>query len=34
MLDAKLSRRLEAMEKVYKEGKKVQDLFKTMTVFG
>jgi len=30
MLDAKLSRRLEAMEKVSKEGKKVQDLFKIM----
>ena len=30
MLDAKLSRRLEAIEKVSKEGKKVLDLFKLM----
>ena len=30
MLDAKLSRRLEAIEKVSKDGKKVQDLFKLM----
>jgi RNA-directed DNA polymerase len=30
MLDAKLSRRLEAIEKVSRDGKKVQDLFKLM----